>query len=45
MADPMSYINPFRYLEEPDETDHNEIAADLDTRAADDADAHRKDRS
>jgi hypothetical protein len=38
-------MNPFPYLEEPDDTDHDEIAADLDTRAADDADAHRKDRS
>lgn len=41
----MSYINPFRYLEEPDDIDHEALDADLDTRAADDADANRKDRS
>lgn len=36
-------MNPFRYLEEPDPTDHEALDAEQDTRAADDGDAARKD--
>jgi len=42
MADTVTYINPFRYLEEPEDIDHDALDAERDTRAADDADAHRK---
>ena len=35
-------MNPDRYLEEPDETDHDELADWADTSASDDADANRK---
>ena len=31
-----------RYLEEPELTDRDALDADADTRAADDADTHRK---
>ena len=31
-----------RYLEEPDPIDTDELDAEQDTRASDDADAHRK---
>ena len=33
---------PDRYLEEPEPTDYEALDAERDTRAADDADAHRK---
>ena len=36
-------MNPFRYLEEPDDTDHEALDSERDTRAADDADSARKD--
>jgi len=35
-------MNPDRYLEEPDPTDTEQLDAVQDTRASDDADAHRK---
>lgn len=35
-------MNPDRYLEEPDPTDYDTLADEQDTRAANDADAHRK---
>jgi hypothetical protein len=35
-------VNPGWWLEEPDDTDHDEVAALADTRAADDGDAQRK---
>jgi len=38
----MNFINPFRYLEDPDPIDHEALDAERDTRAADDADAARK---
>ena len=37
-------MNPDRYLEEPDPTDYEALDAERDTRAADDADAHRKEQ-
>ena len=40
----MTLSTPFRYLEEPEPMPHDELAAEIDTRAADDADAHRKDQ-
>jgi hypothetical protein len=35
-------MNPDRYLEEPEPIDHEALDAERDTRAADDADAARK---
>lgn len=35
---------PFRYYEEPDPTNLEALEAELDTRAADDCDANRKER-
>lgn len=35
-------MNSDRLLEEPDDTDHDELADWANTRAEDDADAHRK---
>ena len=35
-------MNPDRFLEEPEPTDYEAIEAEQDTRASDDADAHRK---
>lgn len=35
-------MNPDRYLEQPDPIDFDTLADELDTRRADDADAHRK---
>lgn len=35
---------PFRYYEDPESTDYEALAAEQDTRAADDADAQRKEQ-
>jgi len=35
-------VNPDRYYEEPEDLDHDALDAEQDTRASDDADAHRK---
>lgn len=35
-------MNPDLYLEEPEPTDYETLDAEQDTRASDDADAHRK---
>jgi hypothetical protein len=37
-------VNPDRYYEEPDPTDYEALDAERDTRAADDADAQRKEK-
>jgi len=37
-------MNPDLYLEEPEPTDYDELAAVDDTRAADDADQWRKEQ-
>jgi len=37
-------VNPDRYYEEPDPTDTEQIDAEQDTRASDDADNWRKER-
>ena len=37
-------MNPDRYLEEPEEIDYEALDAERDTRAADDADARRKEK-
>jgi hypothetical protein len=35
-------MNPDSYYEEPEATDYEALDAEQDTRASDDADAHRK---
>ena len=35
-------MNPDAYLEEPEPADYEALDAEQDTRASDDADAHRK---